>query len=66
MVQDIIAYIIILAAFCLLFYRVLQFFNLTNKKPTTCGGCVSGCSLKELNVVKKAKFDKDDQYRIYL
>ena len=66
MVQDIIAYLIISAAFGLLLYRVLQFFNLTKKKPAKCGGCASGCSLKELHVVNIAKFDKDDQYRIYL
>jgi hypothetical protein len=66
MVQDIIAYLIIGAAFGILAYRILQFFNLTKRKPAKCGGCATGCSLKELHVVNKAKFNKKDQYRFYL
>lgn len=66
MVQDIIAYLIIGSAFGILIYRILQFFNLTKKKPAKCGGCTSGCSLKELHVVNKVKFDMKDQYRYYL
>lgn len=66
MVQNIIAYLIISLAFGIFGYRILQFFNLTQKKASKCGGCTSGCSLKELHVVNKAKFDKIDQYRFYL
>lgn len=63
MVQDIIAYIIITAAFAILLYRILQFFNLTEKKPSKCGGCATGCSLHELHIVTKSKYNKADQYR---
>lgn len=66
MIQDIIAYLIISAAFGILVFRILQFFNLTKKKPTKCVGCESGCSLKEMHVVNKIKYDKNDQYRFYL
>ncbi len=66
MVQVIITYIIILAAFGMLIYRILQFFNLTKKKTAKCSGCTTGCSLKELHVVNKAKFDTKDQYSLYL
>lgn len=66
MIQDIIAYLIVGAAFGILIYRILQFFNLTGTKQSKCGGCTTGCSLKELHVVNKAKFDKKDQYRFYL
>jgi hypothetical protein len=66
MIQDIIAYIIIIAAFGILLYRILQFFNLTKKKPAKCGNCATSCSLKELHIVNKDKFDNKDQYRFYL
>ena len=65
MVQDIIAYIIIAAAFGVLGFRILQFFNLTKKKASKCGGCSTGCSLKELHVANKPKFNKNDQYSFY-
>ncbi|OFX52366.1 MAG: hypothetical protein A2066_00310 [Bacteroidetes bacterium GWB2_41_8] len=65
MIQDIIAYLIIVSAFGILTYRILQFFNLTRKKADKCGGCSTGCSLKELHVVNKAKFDKKELYRFY-
>lgn len=66
MIQEIIAYIVIWTAFGILAYRILQFFNLTKKKPAKCGGCATGCSLKETHVVNKPKFNKNDQYRFYL
>lgn len=66
MVQDIIAYLTIAAAFGVLIYRILQFFNLTGTKQAKCGGCTTGCSLKELHVASKPKFDRNDQYRLYL
>lgn len=65
MIQDIITYLIIVSAFGILTYRILQFFNLTRKKADKCGGCSTGCSLKELHVVNKAKFDKKELYRFY-
>ncbi len=65
MVQDIIAYIIIIIAFGVLVYRILQFFNLTKKKASKCGGCTTGCSLKELHIANKAKFNKNDLYSFY-
>ena len=66
MVQDIIAYIIITAAFAILLYRILQFFNLTKKKSNKCVGCATGCSLQELHIVSKSKFNKANQYLYYL
>lgn len=66
MIQEIIAYLIIIAAFGIFIYRILQFFNLTSKKADKCGGCSTGCSLKELHVVNnKVKFDKKELYRFY-
>jgi hypothetical protein len=52
MVQDIISYLIIGVAFGILIYRILQFFNITEKKQAKCSGCASGCSLKEQHVVR--------------
>ncbi len=65
MFQDIIAYIIVIAAFGVLVYRILQFFNVTKKKASKCGGCTTGCSLKELHIANKTKFNKNDQYSFY-
>lgn len=50
MIQEIIAYSIITLAFSSFIYQILRFFNLTGKKQiksSTCGGCTSGCELKE-------------------
>lgn len=66
MIQNIIAYLIIVSAFGMLTYRILQFFNLTSKKADKCGGCSTGCSLKELHGANnKVKFDKKELYRFY-
>lgn len=66
MIQDIIAYTIVFAAFGFLIFRILQFFNLTRKKQEKCGDCTSGCSIKELHVVDKIKFNNNDRYKFYL
>jgi hypothetical protein len=63
--QNIISYIIIAITFGVLFYRILQFFNLVEKKAPKCGGCSSGCALNEAHA-NKVKFGKKDPYQYYL
>jgi hypothetical protein len=55
MVQDIIAYLIILLALSSLVYRLLRFFNLAGKKQVNiskCGNCTSDCKLNEFSQMK--------------
>ncbi len=69
MIQEIIAWLIIIAAFGMLILHVLRFFNLTGKKntkPGTCSGCSSGCEMKEIHQISKEKIVSTDQYRYYL
>ena len=69
MVQEFIAYLIILAAFGILAKNVLQFFGITGKKAVKssgCSGCSSGCEMKELHQLTRGKTVKRDQYRYYL
>lgn len=69
MIQDIIAYLIILVAFGVLTLNMLQFFNVIGKKSvksSKCGGCSTGCEMKELHQFKKNKPTNYDQYRIQL
>lgn len=69
MVQEYIAYLIILAAFGILAKNVLHFFGITGKKAvksSSCSGCSSGCEMKEIHQLTKAKPVKHDQYKFYL
>lgn len=69
MIQEIIAYLIIAIAFGILALNILKFFNLVGKKaanPSKCGGCSSGCEMKELHLASKNKIVKHDQYKYYL
>jgi hypothetical protein len=66
MVQDIIAYLIIITAFGFMIFRIQQFFSLTGTKSTKCCGCATDCSLKKMHIANKVKLDKNDQYRFYL
>jgi hypothetical protein len=67
MIQDLIAYLIISIAFGALILHILRFFNMIGKKSVNtskCGGCSTGCEMKELHQIKKPK--NYDQYRIQL
>lgn len=69
MIQDLIAYIIILGAFGVLIHNVLHFFNVVGKKKKNtggCGSCSSMCDLKEFHQLSKGKLSQRDQYRFYL
>ena len=69
MVQEIIAYLIIAFAFGVLILNTLRFFNLIGKKNVSsskCGGCTSGCEMKELHIMNKNRPVKHDQYKFYL
>ncbi len=69
MIQDLIAYLIIFFAFGALALNIFKFFNLAGGKATNsskCGGCSSGCDMKELQEFKKSKPTNYDQYRIQL
>lgn len=69
MIQEIIAYLIIAIAFGILTLNILRFFNVVGKKhanSSKCGGCSSGCEMKEIHLSGKNKFVKSDQYRFYL
>lgn len=69
MIQEIIAYLIIAIAFGILVLNILRFFNLVGKKAANaskCGGCSTGCEMKELHQISKSKTIKYDQYRFYL
>jgi hypothetical protein len=69
MIQDIIAYLIISAAFGALTLNILQFFNLTDKKSANsskCGGCSGGCEMKEIHQFKKDKPTNYNQFKIQL
>jgi len=49
MVQEILTYIIILSAFVITIYRVMQFF-ISKKDKNECSGCIGGqCSLKHIH-----------------
>ena len=68
MVQEIVAWLIISIAFGILILKILRFFNLVGKKKVNssqCGGCSSGCEMKEIHKLEKHKLNYD-QYRIYL
>jgi len=67
MIQDLIAYLIISIAFGALILHILRFFNIIGKKSVNtskCGGCSTGCEMKEIHQFKKPK--NYDQYRIQL
>lgn len=68
MVQEIIVYLIITFAFGAVTLNVLRFFNLAGTKKAgeagKCGGCTSGCEVKELHQFAKAK-SKRDPYQFY-
>jgi len=69
MIQEIIAYLIIFSAFGLLIFKTLSFFSLVGKKNVSqskCGGCSSGCEMKELHQFTKKNKVKFDQYKFYL
>lgn len=69
MIQKIIAYLIISVAFGMLIVNILRFFNVTGKKSVNsskCGGCSSGCEMKEIHQAGKNKVVKYDQYKYYL
>jgi hypothetical protein len=69
MIQDYIAYLIILVAFGIFIHKILSFFNLIGKKSVAkgnCAGCSSGCEMKEIHLLNKPKFSKEDQYKLYL
>lgn len=69
MIQEYIAYLIIVTAFGYFIFNILSFFNLAGKKTAksgSCAGCSSGCEIKELHVMNKRKVNKHDQYRFYL
>jgi hypothetical protein len=69
MLQEIIAYLIIIMAFGFLLFNILKFFNLAGKKivsSSKCGGCSSGCEMKELHQIVKRNSVKTDQYKYYL
>jgi hypothetical protein len=69
MIQEIIAYLIIIASFGAFIYNILSFFNMVGKKSTksgNCAGCTSGCEIKELHVMNKPKFSKHNKYQFYL
>ena len=68
MIFDVIAYIIILTALGALIINMLRFFNLFVKKQANvskCGGCSSGCGIKEISLLKQPKSARN-LYKFYL
>jgi len=69
MVQDYIAYLIIVVAFAAFAHKILSFFNLIGKKTAksgNCAGCTSGCEMKNTSILIKNKSEKRNQYQFYL
>ena len=69
MIQEYIAYLIITIAFGIFIYKILLFFNLVGKKSVktgNCSGCSTGCEMKEFHLMNKPKFEKHNQYKLYL
>ncbi len=69
MIQEYIAYLILAIAAGVFIYKILHFFNLTGKKQVkagNCQGCSTGCEMKELHLMSKRGFMKNDQYKLYL
>jgi hypothetical protein len=69
MIQDYIAYLIIVVAFGIFVHKILSFFNVIGKKSIAkgnCVGCSSCCEMKEIHLLNKPKFSKKDQYKFYL
>ena len=69
MLQNIIAYLIIFLALSNLIYKILRFFNLTGKQSinsSKCGGCTSGCEMKEIHLLRKNNSIKNDPVRMSL
>jgi len=69
MIEDYIAYLIVLLAFGIFIQKILLFFNFVGKKSVAsgnCSGCSNGCEMKELHINNKPKFSKQDQYKLYL
>jgi hypothetical protein len=69
MIQDYIAYLIIAFAFGICIHKILRFFNLIGKKSVkkgNCTGCSTGCEMKEIHLLKKPGFIKNEQYKYYL
>jgi anaerobic selenocysteine-containing dehydrogenase len=65
MIQDLIAYSIIIGALATFTYRILGFFNLVGKKtarPGNCAGCSGGCEIKQTSVILNEKIKKWNKY----
>jgi len=66
MIQEIIAYLIVAAAFGKCIHSIWSFFKAKNQvKPSACSGCSTGCETKELRLMPK-RFPKNDLYKYYL
>lgn len=68
MIQEIITYIIITAAFGTVFLNALKFFGILRKKKkhaSACGSCSGACEVKELHIASKTNFRKQGLYQFY-
>ena len=69
MIQDLIAYLIIIVALAAFTYRILGFFNLVGKKtsrPGNCAGCSGGCEINRTPFILNGKIKKRNKYQFYL
>jgi hypothetical protein len=69
MIQDLIAYSIIIGALATFTYRILGFFNLVGKKtvrPGNCAGCSGGCEINRTPFIVNGKIKKRNKYQFYL
>jgi hypothetical protein len=69
MVQDIVAYLIILAAISFFVYNILLFFGLVRKKSdnkSKCIGCSSSCEIKEIRQLGANRLIRFGQFKFYL
>ncbi|MFY9154038.1 MAG: FeoB-associated Cys-rich membrane protein [Prolixibacteraceae bacterium] len=68
MIQEILTYLIVSAAFAIAVYRILQSFNLIGGKTANtakCSSCSGGCEVKELHVMNGKKLVKHNKYQFY-
>ncbi len=69
MVQEIITYLIIAGAFGVVIYNMLVFFRIIGGKKanaSNCGSCSGGgCEIKDLHIMNKPKFSRQNKYQFY-
>jgi hypothetical protein len=69
MIQNFIAYLVLIIAFSALILNIFRFFNIIGKKPmrsSSCAGCSTGCEINEVHQYKKHQAKRYDQFKMQL